>query len=169
MALGLLLETCAFSTWAATGTSFVSRPQTEQIALIEHLLDNNLGFSREVSFDDVLQSEESMLSHYHQHDDLHHLFQFKELIIYILASQGEVVKASDKCRLMLSEAESLRYTPGIALAHFALGDVYLNCTMNQEALKEYEAAYNLLSPKGEERSLVELVLRLSRKLVGIRI
>lgn len=39
---------------------------------------------------------------------------------------------------MLKQATQMKYDIGIAIAHYAIGDTYLNANMNNEAIEEYE-------------------------------
>lgn len=125
--------------------TFHSSDFSLQLKEITYLLDHNLGFSDQVTFKDVLSAEQPVSDYYLEHNDLKHYFQLKELVIYILASRREITKASMLCKQLKERAEEMNYVPGKALAEFALGDIYLNCRMNQEALNAYRQAELLIN------------------------
>ena len=144
------------STWA--NAPFHELQLVEQVQLIEELLDHNLGYSDQVKFDDVLLTHTAVEQHYLKQGDLKHYFQLKELNIYIHASSGMLTQASELSQQLLAEAQEMDYTPGIALARFALGDVYLNGDMLSEALKAYQEANRLLLPCQEVDNIKELMM-----------
>ena len=78
----LWMATCyPGSTWA--NTPFETLQLNEQVRLIGHLLDHNLGYSDQVKFADVLQTHSTIEQYYLKHDDLKHYFQLKELVISV--------------------------------------------------------------------------------------
>lgn len=144
------------SIWA--DTPFRQLPFDNQVQYIEQLLDHNLGYSDQVNFHDVLYAHVAVEQHYLQHNDLKHYFQLKELVAYIHASRGELTVAYELSQQLMSEAQKQTYTPGIALARFAMGDVYLNGSMLNEALKAYQEAYRILAPLQQVDEMKELVM-----------
>ena len=143
------------STWATI--PFQELQLSEKVQLIGHLLDHNLGYSDEVKFDDILQAHTDVEHYFLKHNDLKHYFQLKELVIYIHASSGKLTLASELSQQLLTESQEQDYIPGIALAHFALGDIYLNGNMLSEARKSYEEAIRLITPCQEVDNIKELV------------
>lgn len=153
----LWMATCyPGSTWA--NIPLQSLQLNEQVRLIGHLLDHNLGYSDQVKFADVLQTHSTIEQYYLKHDDLKHYFQLKELVIYIQASSGQLTQATALSQQLLAKAREMDYTPGMALAHFATGDVYLNGNMLSEALLAYQEAGRLIAPCQGMDNVKELVM-----------
>ena len=134
-------------------SSFAARKQ-----LIEELLDNNLGFTKEIHFNEVLRYAPSLEQYYKTHKDRLHLFQLQELTVYIHATKGDVVKASKICKQLIHQAQEQRYLPGLVLGYHSEGLIFLNTNMLKEAHEKFGEAYSLLAKMPPNDCLKEVVL-----------
>lgn len=153
----LLVEAWTYATPADT-SSAQQHSFAERKKQIEKLLDQNLGFSKEIHFNDVLREADRLTAYYTKQGDYLHLFQLKELIIYIHTTKGDVVKASELCRTLRAEVEKMNYQPGLVLAYHAEGLIFLTTNMQQEARMKFNEAYRRLGKMPANPCLQELVL-----------
>ena len=91
----------------------------------------------------------------------------QQMAVYALVSDGHINEALEKANVMLKQATQMKYDIGIAIAHYAIGDTYLNANMNNEAIEEYEIAMQKLhkvsdSEKLQEKVLIQLIPTLIR-------
>lgn len=141
--------------------------EEEHICLVEELIDNNLGYSREVRLSDILHWNEELTETYRSKKDYKRMFLVQQMAVYALSSDGQIDNALKKAKSMLQQAVRMRYDIGIAVAHLAIGDTYLNANMNIEAIEEYEFAIHKLykvpdSGLLQEKVLIQLVPTLIR-------
>lgn len=135
---------------------------SKHVRLIETLVDNNLGYSQEVKTSDIIQWEDEVVAAFQEQQDYKHMFLTKQMAVYAYALQGQITEALKKSNAMLAQAQQMKYDIGIALSHFALGDTYLNASMDAEAIEEYEEAIQILyqvpnSEQLQERVFMQLV------------
>lgn len=134
----------------------------EQLHLIEVLMDNNLGYSQDVTINNIIQWEDNAVDVFRKRKDYKQMFLMKQMAIHAYSYQGRITEALDKANDMLHQAQKMKSDIGIALSYFALGDTYLNASMKPEAKEEYEKAMTLLykvpdSEKLQERVYVQLI------------
>lgn len=139
-----------------------------EIRLIEELMDNNLGYSREVRLSDILQWEDRLTEIYRDKKDFRHMFLIQQMAAYSLSSDGRIDEALRKAKSMLQQAGRINYDIGEAIAHMAIGDTYQNAGMNNEAIEEYEVAIQRLykipnSGMLQERVMIQLIPTLIRQ------
>ena len=95
------------------------------------------------------------------------MFLMQQMAVYALVSDGHINEALEKANVMLKQATQMKYDIGIAIAHYEIGDTYLNANMNNEAIEEYEIAMQKLhkvsdSEKLQEKVLIQLITTLIR-------
>lgn len=152
-----------YCTAASTGlyaapNPFSVRPFSERLQLIEEMLDNNLGYTEEVHFNDVLQQETRIVAHYRHTGDYERMFQMQELVIYVLSSRSQVLEALDKCKQMRQEATALNHPIGLLLADFSEGVILSQAKMHNEAQHLFEEVKSQLEAMNEPQlRLTELV------------
>lgn len=134
----------------------------EKLHLIEAWMDNNIGYTQEVSIKNVIQWEDDAVTVFQERKDYMHMFLLKQLAIHAYAYEGRITEALEKANAMLLQAQNMKYDIGIALSYFALGNTYLNASMQTEAIEEYEKAITLLyqvpkSEKLKEKVFVQLI------------
>ncbi len=153
------------------GTSYILSTnqdlEDKRIHLVEHLIDNNLGYSQEVKLNDILRWEDELVALYRKKKDYKHMFLVQQMASYALAANGQINEALEKANNILRQATQMKYDIGIAIAHYTIGDTYLNANMANEAVEEYEVAMNKLykisdSGKLQERVLIQLAPTLVR-------
>lgn len=91
----------------------------------------------------------------------------QQMAAYALVSDGHINEALEKANAMLQQATLMKYDIGIAISHYAIGDIYLNANMTNEAIEEYEIAMQKLykiadSEKLQEKVLIQLIPTLIR-------
>lgn len=141
--------------------------EDKRIHLVEHLMDNNLGYSQEVKLSDIIRWEDELVEMYRKKKDYTRMFLIQQMAAYALASDGQIDAALEKANSMLRQATLMKYDIGIAMGHYAVGDTYLCASMGNEAVEEYEIAMNKLykipdSEKLQERVLIQLIPTLVR-------
>lgn len=134
----------------------------EKLHLIEDWMDNNIGYTQEVSIKNVIQWEDAAVAAFQKRKDYMHMFLMKQLAIHAYAYEGRITEALEKANAMLLQAQNMKYDIGIALSYFALGNTYLNASMKPEAIEEYEKTLTLLyqvpeTEKLQERVFIQLV------------
>lgn len=134
----------------------------EKLHLIEDWMDNNIGYNQEVSIKNVIQWEDAAVTAFQERKDYIHMFLMKQTAIHAYAYEGRITEALEKANAMLLQAQNMKYDIGIALSYFALGNTYLNASMQTEAIEEYEKAITLLyqvpkSEKLKEKVFVQLI------------
>ena len=153
------------------GTSYIlsasKDSEDERIHLMEYLMDNNLGYSQEVRLRDIAQWENELVEVFRSRKDYKYMFLMQQMAVYALVSDGHINEALEKANVMLKQATQMKYDIGIAIAHYAIGDTYLNANMNNEAIEEYEIAMQKLhkvsdSEKLQEKVLIQLIPTLIR-------
>lgn len=135
---------------------------SSHLNLVAELIDNNLGYSRKVSSDDIIKWENEIVSIFQKEKDYERMFIMKQMAVYAYGFQGKITEALKKANVMMTESKLMNYDIGIALSHFALGDTYLHASMAPEAVEEYENAINILyktpqSEKLQERIFIQLI------------
>lgn len=125
-------------------------------------MDNNLGYSQNVTTSNIIQWEDELVATFKQREDYRHMFLMKQMAVYAYAFQAQITEALKKANAMMAEAQSMRYDIGISLSYCALGDTYLNASMQNEAVEEYEKALKVLqgvpdTEKLQERVFIQLV------------
>ena len=153
------------------GTSYIlsasKDSEDERIHLMEYLMDNNLGYSQEVRLRDIAQWENELVEVFRSRKDYKYMFLMQQMAVYALVSDGHINEALEKANVMLKQATQMKYDIGIAIAHYAIGDTYLNANMNNEAIEEYEIVMQKLhkvsdSEKLQEKVLIQLIPTLIR-------
>ncbi len=139
----------------------------ERLRLVIELMDNNLSYSQKVTTDNIIQWEDELVTTFRQRKDYRHMFLMKQMAVYAYAFQTHVTEALKKANAMMSEAQAMGYGIGVSLSYYALGDTYLNASMQTEAVEEYEKALKTLQgiPNTEnlqERIFIQLVPTLIR-------
>lgn len=112
---------------------------------IEELMDNGLRFSNTFYFKDILPIADELSDYYLQKKDYKHLFLTKQMVNYAISFYGDM-NILQQAKDLHHMADSLNYPLGKSIAHFSVADVYLNTQMIDEALSEYQKAYNAASP-----------------------
>ncbi|SHJ16629.1 tetratricopeptide repeat-containing sensor histidine kinase [Bacteroides stercorirosoris] len=153
------------------GTSYIlsanQDSEDKRIHLVEHLMDNNLGYSLEAKLSDILRWEDELAEMYRRKKDYKRMFLVRQMASYALAADGQINEALEKANSILRQATQMKNDIGIAIAHYAIGDTYLCANMANEAVEEYEVAMNKLykipdSGKLQERVLIQLAPTLIR-------
>ena len=153
------------------GTSYIlsanQDSEDKRIHLVEHLMDNNLGYSLEAKLSDILRWEDELAEMYRRKKDYKHMFLVRQMASYALAADGQINEALEKANSILRQATQMKNDIGIAIAHYAIGDTYLCANMANEAVEEYEVSINKLykipdSGKLQERVLIQLAPTLIR-------
>jgi signal transduction histidine kinase len=134
---------------------------------MEYLMDNNLAYSQEVRLHDIIQWEDELVDVFRNKEDYKHMFLMQQMAAYALVSDGHINEALEKANAMLQQATLMKYDIGIAISHYAIGDIYLNANMTNEAIEEYEIAMQKLykiadSEKLQEKVLIQLIPTLIR-------
>lgn len=134
----------------------------ERLRLVMELMDNNLGYSQNVTTDNIIQWEDEIVTTFQERKDYRHMFLMKQTAVYAYAFQAQITEALKKANAMMTEAQIMRYDIGISLSYYALGDTYLNANMQTEAVEEYEKALKALqgvpdTDKLQERIFIQLV------------
>ena len=106
---------------------------------IESLMDNGLRFSDTFYIKDILPVADELADYYLQEKDYKHFFLAKQMKNYAISFFGDL-NILQEARNLHHMADSLKYPLGKAIAHFSVGDVYLNTQMIDEALSEYQKA-----------------------------
>ncbi len=83
------------------------------------------------------------------------MFLMQQMAVYALVSDGHINEALEKANVMLKQATQMKYDIGIAIAHYAIGDTYLNANMNNEAIEEYEIVMQKLHKVSDSEKLQE--------------
>ncbi len=130
-------------------------------------MDNNLAYSQEVRLHDIIQWEDELVDVFRNKEDYKHMFLMQQMAAYALVSDGHINEALEKANAMLQQATLMKYDIGIAISHYAIGDIYLNANMTNEAIEEYEIAMQKLykiadSEKLQEKVLIQLIPTLIR-------
>ena len=130
-------------------------------------MDNNLAYSQEVRLHDIIQWEDELVDVFRNNEDYKHMFLMQQMAAYALVSDGHINEALEKANAMLQQATLMKYDIGIAISHYAIGDIYLNANMTNEAIEEYEIAMQKLykiadSEKLQEKVLIQLIPTLIR-------
>lgn len=109
---------------------------------LEQLMDNGLRFSKDFHIEDILSYEEELIRYYQEKNDEKHLMLTMQMVNYAKTFTGDT-DALDDAKAMLQLADSLDYPIGEAIAHFSIGDCYLNTSMVDEALESYKQALKI--------------------------
>lgn len=144
--------------------------EDKRIPLVEHLMDNNLGYSEDVKLSDILKWEEDLVEIFRSEKDFLHMFLMQQMAAYALSSDGKINEALKKANEIMKQAQKMRFDTGKAIAHLAIGDTYLDANMANEAIVEYRTALDILSKianseRLQERALIKLIptfIRLQR-------
>lgn len=141
--------------------------ESERLHLVKDLLDNNFAYSENVTPADIIQWEDEMVDTFRTRKDYKRMFLMKQSAIYSYACQAQISEALKKAGAMMHQARAMKYGVGIALAHLASGDIYLNAGMTSEAIEEYEKAMKILqgipdTEKVQERVFIKLIPTLIR-------
>lgn len=148
------------------GTSDISsanqNAEDKRVPLVEHLMDNNLGYSEDVKLSDLLKWENDLVEIFRHEKDFLHMFLMQQMAAYALSSDGNINEALKKANEMMKQAQKMRFDTGKAIAHLAIGDTYLNANMADEAIVEYRIALDILSKitnseNLQERALLKLI------------
>lgn len=136
--------------------------EDERIRILEYLMENNLTYSQEVGLSNILKWEDELVEAFRSRKDYKRMFLMQQMAVYALASGEQINEALEKANAMLQQATKMKYDIGIAIAHYAIGDIYLNANMGEEAVEKYEIAIHELSEipaseKLQERILIQLV------------
>ncbi|MCD8184443.1 MAG: ATP-binding protein [Bacteroides sp.] len=81
----------------------------------------------------------------------------KQMAVYAYSFQTRITEALSKANAMMAEARLMNYDIGMAISHFALGDIYTNAGMLSESTEEYEKAIDILSENPDTEKLQERV------------
>ena len=141
--------------------------ESERLHLVKDLLDNNFAYSENVTPADIIQWEDEMVDTFRTRKDYKRMFLMKQSAVYSYACQAQISEALKKAGAMMHQARAMKYGVGIALAHLASGDIYLNAGMTSEAIEEYEKAMKILqgipdTEKVQERVFIKLIPTLIR-------
>lgn len=141
--------------------------ESERLYLVKDLLDNNFAYSENVTPADIIQWEDEMVDTFRTRKDYKRMFLMKQSAVYSYACQAQISEALKKAGAMMHQARAMKYGVGIALAHLASGDIYLNAGMTSEAIEEYEKAMKILqgipdTEKVQERVFIKLIPTLIR-------
>lgn len=131
----------------------------ERLRLIKSLLDNNLGFSPKIKPNEIVQWEYRLVNAFRKQRDYERMFLMKHEACRSLISQGYITDALAKARKALNEAKKMQYSKGVAISYLAIGDIYFNANMIEEAIVEYEEAIQLLSNTPNSHKLQERVFQ----------
>lgn len=151
--------------------AFSSEKETEneRLLLITALMNNNLGYSHNITTNDIIQWEDEITTTFYDKKDYKRMFLMKQMAVYSYAFQGQITEALKKANAMMTLAQQMKYNTGIALSYYALGDTYLNANMDPEAVEEYEKAMKILCKiQASERLQERVFIRLIPTLVKLK-
>lgn len=118
---------------------------SQRLEKLQILIDNNLPYDKEITSDSIIAWEkelEPLLEKSRQYDLLFHL---KLLVARAYATRGDITVAVDRAQIMYEKAKEMNYNKGIALSLCAIGDVYLESNIQQQAIDSYEEALRILN------------------------
>ncbi len=155
----LIVLLFGISSWAFPASKGTN---DEHLRLVKELMDNNLAYSQDVTLADIIQWEDEFVDAFRQTKDYRRMFLMKQMAVYAYSFQAQISEALKKANSMMAEARLMEYNIGISLSYFALGDIYLNASMQPEAIEEYEKAIKALqgapdTEKIQERIFIQLV------------
>lgn len=118
---------------------------SQRLEKLQILIDNNLPYDKEITSDSIIAWEKELeprLEKCRQYDLLFHL---KRLVARAYATRGDITVAVDRAQIMYEKAKEMNYNKGIALSLCAIGDVYLESNIQQQAIDSYEEALRILN------------------------
>lgn len=117
---------------------------TAHLAKIQHLIDYNLLYDKDVNSDSIQLWEKELSPQLEKEKNFVLLFQIKLLSIKTSALAGNSSVALDDARSMYEKAKEMNDQVGIGLALCAIGDTYLNSNNPLKGIESYEEAIALL-------------------------
>lgn len=141
---------------------------TEHLAALQQLLNNNLAFDAATPMDSVITWGQQLAPTLEKENQTELFFRIKKLMVHIYSIRGNIGHAINEARQMYKKAESMNYTFGIALSSSAIGDAYYCSNMPKEAIESYKEAisYPNLSTGNhyyKERALLQLISILTQE------
>lgn len=141
---------------------------TEHLAALQHLLNNNLAYDAATPMDSVIAWGQELAPTLEKENRTELFFRIKKLMVHIYSLRGNIGQAINEARQMYNKAESMNYTFGIALSSNAIGDAYYCSNMPKEAIESYKEAIsypNLSSGNHyyKERALLRLISILTQE------
>ena len=117
---------------------------TNHLAKLQHLIDNNLSYTRDVTADSIISWEKELDSQLEKEKKYDLLFFVKQLVASSYATRGDITIAVERAHAMYEQAKRINYEPGIALSLRAIGNAYLEANMQQQAIDSYKEAIRIL-------------------------
>lgn len=162
-----ILVTIIFYLFVYTSLHSENR-NTEHLAALQHLLNNNLAYDAATPMDSVIAWGQELAPTLEKENQTELFFRIKKLMVHIYSLRGNIGQAINEARQMYNKAESMNYTFGIALSSNAIGDAYYCSNMPKEAIESYKEAIsypNLSSGNHyyKERALLRLISILTQE------
>lgn len=158
MLAGLLCSLPAYSVDSAS----------QHLKKLQILIKNNLPYDTGISSDSIIAWEKELEPQLEKSGQYDLLFHLKQLVARAYATRGDISVAVDRAHSMYEKAKKMEYDKGIALSLCAIGDVYLESNIQQQAVDSYEEALRILSKSNDNDLLkVHILPRLTLCLLKI--
>lgn len=148
MLIGLLFSLSVYS------VDFTS----QRLEKLQILIDNNLPYDKEITSDSIIAWEKDLEPLLEKNRQYNRLFYLKHLVARAYATRGDITVAVDKAQIMYEKAKEMNYNQGIALALCAIGNVYLESNIQQQAIDAYEEALRILNQSHDDDLLEAHIL-----------
>lgn len=158
MLAGLLCSLPAYSVDSAS----------QHLKKLQILIKNNLPYDTGISSDSIIAWEKELEPQLEKSGQYDLLFHLKQLVARAYATRGDISVAVDRAHSMYEKAKKMEYDKGIALSLCAIGDVYLESNIQQQAVDSYEEALRILNKSNDNDLLkVHILPRLTLCLLKI--
>ena len=139
----IILFFCLFC-WICTPVYSSDKSIEERVRLVNHIMDNNLAFTKDVNSFNILQWKQDLIAFYQKNNDIERVFLIRQMAIQAQAFHGNITETLNEAKELMKEAQRMDYNKGIVISHIAIGNTYFNASMKEEATEEYEKALRLL-------------------------
>lgn len=131
---------------------------TDHLAKIQHLIDNNLLYDNGVNADSIQLWEKQLSPQLEKEKKYVLLFQIKLLSIKTSALAGNSSIALDDAGSMYRKAKEMNDQLGIGLALCAIGDTYSNSNNPLKGIESYEEAIALLDKISGKENWIKAII-----------
>lgn len=118
---------------------------SQRLERLKILIDNNLPYDKEITSDSIIAWEKELEPQLEKSRQYNLLFHLKQLVARAYATRGDITVAVDRAQIMYEKAKEMNYDKGVALSLCAIGDVYLESNIQQQAIDSYEEALRILN------------------------
>lgn len=118
---------------------------SQRLEKLKILIDNNLPYDKEITSDSIIAWEKELEPQLEKSRQYNLLFHLKQLVARAYATRGDITVAVDRAQIMYEKAKEMNYDKEVALSLCAIGDVYLESNIQQQAIDSYEEALRILN------------------------